>query len=96
MTSSRPDAALRAVVHGRVQGVGFRAFVQRRALELGLKGFARNLSDGVSVEVVAEGQRAALEALLAGLKIGPSAAHVESVDASWTAAGNGYSSFTTG
>jgi acylphosphatase len=95
MTSSRPDEALRAVVHGRVQGVGFRAFVQRRAQELGLKGFARNLSDGVSVEVVAEGQRAALEALLAGLKLGPSASNVQSVDAAWTAATGSYQGFVT-
>jgi acylphosphatase len=76
-----------------VQGVGFRAFAQRRALELGLKGLARNLSDGVSVEVVAEGQRAALEALLAALKLGPSGSHVERVDATWGEATGGYQGF---
>ena len=75
--------SLRALVRGRVQGVGFRVFVQRRARELGLKGFVRNLSDGVTVEVMAEGQRAALDALLSALHLGPPGAHVERVDVSW-------------
>jgi acylphosphatase len=87
--------ALRALVHGRVQGVGFRAFVQRRAAELGLKGYARNLSDGISVEVVAEGPRPALEALLASLRLGPPGAYVERVDSSWTTRPGAYSSFDT-
>lgn len=82
-------------MHGRVQGVGYRAFAQRKALELGLKGHARNLSDGVSVEVVAEGQRAALESLLAALKQGPSGGNVERVDATWLPASGGYQSFVT-
>jgi acylphosphatase len=96
MTSSQASEALHAFVHGRVQGVGFRAFVQRRAGELGLRGYARNLSDGVSIEVVAEGQRAALEALLAALKLGPSGANVEKVDAFWTGATGTYQGFGTG
>ena len=83
-------------MHGRVQGVGYRAFAQRKALELGLKGYARNLSDGASVEVVAEGQKAALESLLAALKQGPSGAYVERVDASWLPASGGYQGFGTG
>ena len=88
--------SLRAFVHGRVQGVGFRVFVARRAGELNLKGYARNLSDGVSVEVVAEGPRAALDALAAALRIGPSAAHVERVDASWGEASGAYTGFAAG
>jgi acylphosphatase len=87
------EARLRAVVRGRVQGVGFRAFATRRARELGLKGFARNLADGRGVEVVAEGRRPALEALLAALRLGPSSAHVEAVDASWDEAVGAYSGF---
>lgn len=55
---------LQAWVHGRVQGVGFRWWTRARALELGLVGFARNLADG-RVEVIAEGDRRACEALLA-------------------------------
>jgi acylphosphatase len=95
MTSSQAESALRAFVRGRVQGVGFRAYVQRRAGELGLKGFARNLSDGATVEVVAEGERPALEALLAALRIGPSGASVERVDASWGEATGASSRFET-
>lgn len=55
---------------GRVQGVGFRWWVRARALELGLVGSATNLEDG-RVQVVAEGQRTACEALLELLPAGP-------------------------
>jgi acylphosphatase len=57
---------LTAWVRGRVQGVGFRWWVRSRALELGLTGSATNLDDG-RVLIVAEGGRAACEALLAWL-----------------------------
>jgi acylphosphatase len=80
--SSSVVQELRAVVHGRVQGVGFRYFVVERALSLGLRGYARNESDG-SVEVLAQGTRPALENLLALLWRGPSAAHVSQVDVDW-------------
>jgi acylphosphatase len=73
-----------ALVRGLVQGVNFRWFTQRRAIELGLRGLVRNLPDG-SVEVVAEGEREALETLLDTLRLGPSAAIIESVDAQWSA-----------
>jgi len=52
MTDQNNAMALRALVHGRVQGVGFRAFVIYKARALRLSGFARNLSDGRTVEVV--------------------------------------------
>jgi acylphosphatase len=58
---------LSAWERGRVQGVGMRWWIRSRALELGLSGWARNLSDG-RVEVVAEGPRAACESLLALLE----------------------------
>jgi acylphosphatase len=74
---------LRAVVHGRVQGVGFRWFVARRAEERGLGGAVRNLPDG-SVEVIAEGAREDLEALLGELRSGPPRARVERVDELWS------------
>lgn len=61
------DVRLTAWVHGHVQGVGFRWWTRSRALELGLAGSASNLPDG-RVEVVAEGPRAACEALLAQLR----------------------------
>lgn len=75
-------ACLEATVHGRVQGVGFRAFVRRRAVELGLSGSVANRPDG-SVRVVATGSRAALERLLGRLREGPSAARIESVESLW-------------
>jgi len=73
---------LRAVVRGRVQGVGFRYFTQREAAALGLCGYVRNARDG-SVEIVAEGDPRRLEALLALLHQGPRSAHVETVLKEW-------------
>ncbi len=76
-------ARLHVHVSGLVQGVNFRWFTQRRANDLGVRGWVRNLPDG-SVEVVAEGERPALEALLQTVREGPSAAVVESVDVQWS------------
>ncbi|MBK9082812.1 MAG: acylphosphatase [Rhizobiales bacterium] len=69
MTSVR----IRAV--GRVQGVGYRAFVEREALRLGLSGWARNCADG-TVEAVIAGEAAAVEAMLAAMRRGPTHARV--------------------
>jgi acylphosphatase len=77
--------SMTALVHGRVQGVGFRYFVLHEARALGLTGFARNLADG-SVEVYAEGARAALEDLRELLERGPGAARVKRVDVRFGAA----------
>jgi acylphosphatase len=66
------------VVQGRVQGVGYRYFALRHAEELGLAGYARNQPDG-SVEVIAEGEAAALAKLEERLQEGPSFAHVSGV-----------------
>src|SRR5947209_1207023 len=71
----------RFLVHGRVQGVGFRWWVWRQATRLGLRGLARNLRDG-SVEVVAEGSDGALMDLEGLLAQGPPAAQVERVEKS--------------
>lgn len=76
---SGPTAACRCIVSGRVQGVFFRASTARQARELGLVGHALNLDDG-TVEVLAVGPRAQVEALCAWLEIGPPAARVERVD----------------
>jgi len=65
----------RYLVTGRVQGVGYRRFVEREAGGLGLGGFARNLPDG-RVEVVAQGDAAALAALEERLRRGPPLARV--------------------
>jgi acylphosphatase len=70
---------IHVVVRGRVQGVGFRWFVQQAASSLDLAGWVRNGSDG-SVEVEAEGSVTELGKLRAILGDGPSGARVESVD----------------
>lgn len=76
---------MHAVVHGDVQGVGFRDFVWRRAERLGLTGWVRNRPDGC-VECVAEGERARLDDFLEELRRGPALAEVEAVDADWESA----------
>ena len=66
------------VVRGRVQGVGFRWFVEREAQTLGIAGWVRNKMDG-SVEVLAQGTHEQLSALRAKLHQGPRAARVDDV-----------------
>ena len=73
---------LDAIVRGRVQGVGFRYFIIRRAMDLDLTGWVANEPDG-SVRCVAEGPRAALEALLDSLNDGPAGALVDRVSSHW-------------
>jgi acylphosphatase len=93
------DAAqrLEATIYGRVQGVGFRAFVQNNARGLGLTGYARNkYSPQRHVEVVAEGPRPALERLLRHLEQGPSLAYVERVDVKWRPATGEFTRFRVG
>ena len=78
--SDQPEVgALHVIVHGVVQGVGFRYFVLRRAQPLGLTGWVRNLPDG-TVEIRAEGPVSKLQELLAALPYGPYGAHVDRVE----------------
>ena len=76
---------LTAFVRGRVQGVGFRWWTRARALELGLTGSATNLDDG-RVQVVAEGEEVAVQALLALLRGGTAPGRVEFVAEQWGSA----------
>jgi len=87
-----PLARLDATVRGRVQGVGFRVYVARRAAALGLRGWVANRPDR-SLQCVAEGTRPNLEALLAVLELGPPGAEVESVSRAWSAAIGGFERF---
>ena len=73
-------SAKRYFVHGRVQGVGFRYFVERAAAELSLIGYTRNLDDG-RVEVYAVGPPAKLADLNQQLWKGPRFADVRGVEA---------------
>ena len=70
--------AARFLVSGKVQGVFFRASTRERAQDLGLSGRATNLPDG-RVEVIADGDPVALDALEAWLRHGPPAARVDAV-----------------
>lgn len=75
-------SAFRAVVGGRVQGVGFRFFVVRVARKLGLTGSVRNLPDG-RVEVHAAGDRAELARLEQALRNGPALGRVDRIELDW-------------
>ena len=87
------DVRVRALVTGRVQGVFFREFTRSHAVRLGIAGLVRNLVDGMSVEVVAEGPRPRLEELLSRLREGPPGALVQRVEVSWEPARSDLRSF---
>ncbi len=85
-------ASVQVIVYGYVQGVFFRAFASRRAVELGLTGYVRNLPEG-TVEVNAEGERKQLDQLIGYLKVGPPSAKVEKVVTKWSEYTGSYSGF---
>jgi len=88
----KPIETKRYLVRGRVQGVGFRWFVEREAHTLGIAGWVRNNRDG-SVEVLAQGTRDQLSGLHSRLREGPRAARVDAVEVSDATAVSGLSSF---
>jgi acylphosphatase len=69
----------RVVIQGHVQGVFFRETMRRRALSAGVTGWVRNVANG-SVEAVFEGEREAVDQLVAFAREGPRGAHVDWVD----------------
>lgn len=77
-----PRIRVRVRVTGLVQGVFYRQSTAMEASRLGLSGAVRNVSDG-SVEVVAEGVRSAVEALVEWCRRGPPAARVEELTVAW-------------
>ena len=83
---------LHALVRGNVQGVGFRYFIQRKARQLGLRGWVRNNDDG-TVELVAEGARPDLEQLMMAAEEGPRTARVQRVEVRWSKATGGLDAF---
>jgi acylphosphatase len=91
-SAEKTTEARRFVVRGRVQGVGFRWFVEREAHILGIAGWVRNNADG-SVEVFAQGTREQLSGLRTRLREGPRAARVDGVDESETKPSAGVSTF---
>ena len=87
-------ALVQVIVHGFVQGVFFRDFTSRRATQLGLTGYVRNLPDGEVVEVQAEGEREKLKKLISDLKVGPPRAGVKKVETNWSIYTGRYSRFS--
>lgn len=83
---------LYVLITGKVQGVGFRNFTQLNARQLGVKGYAKNLPNG-KVEVVAEGDKAQLDALIALLENGPRYARVDSLEVDERSFTGGYETF---
>jgi acylphosphatase len=73
---SRGERVVRVRIEGRVQGVGFRAFVAREAVALGLDGWVRNRRDG-GVEAVIAGPDGSVDELLRRCRIGPNGARVD-------------------
>ena len=78
-------------IEGRVQGVGFRAYMQYKARELGVTGWVRNRADG-TVEAVVQGAAEAVEAMLACSRRGPRSAFVSNVEV--TEGGGEFNDFT--
>ncbi|MCX6001696.1 MAG: acylphosphatase [Chloroflexi bacterium] len=85
-------AHIKALVHGKVQGVYYRAFASRAAKSLFLKGYVRNVNNG-DVELEAEGPKEMLEELQRRLKAGPDGAIVEKIDVTWSEGTGKYSAF---
>ncbi len=71
--------AVHVIVRGRVQGVGFRAFVEHAALSRGIEGWVRNRRDG-TLEAVFAGDPASVEAILAACKTGPRGSRVDHIE----------------
>lgn len=69
---------LHIIFAGKVQGVGFRKFVKKKADEFGVKGFVKNLSDG-TVEVLAEGDEKILKSFFDAIEKGPPSAEVNDI-----------------
>jgi acylphosphatase len=92
LAASSSTGRLEALVHGRVQGVGFRVYVTRTARNLGLTGWVAN-EPSARLRCVAEGPPEDLRTLLGALRSGPPGAHVARVDESWPPATGEFTRF---
>jgi acylphosphatase len=92
MSMAGVRSAAEILVEGRVQGVGYRMYVQRKAAQLGLRGYVMNLKDG-RVRVRVEGSRELIEELARDLEKGPPLARVESVSITWRPPTGRFTSF---
>jgi acylphosphatase len=87
------QAAIRAVVTGLVQGVGYRFYAVDHGRRLNLTGFVKNLPDG-NVEAYAEGEKGLLEEFIKLLRTGPVAADVSGISFEWANPSGHYKSFS--
>lgn len=85
MDDAERKVAVHATVHGLVQGVGYRYFIQEHAERLGLTGWVRNVPTGRTVELVAEGEHGAVQELLQLAEQGPPGSRTERVETEWIA-----------
>lgn len=92
MNEQSEHEAVHIIVHGNVQGVGFRYFTQRNATRLGIVGWVKNRYDG-TVEIRAEGPKSALQQLINRVHEGPSHAHVTKADVDWKSPTGKFSQF---
>jgi acylphosphatase len=77
--SDEPHIIRHVIVRGKVQGVGYRAFVEHHALMRGLSGWVRNRRDG-SVEALFEGPVKSVQGMIEVCRIGPLSGHVDTLD----------------
>lgn len=84
---------LYAIIKGKVQGVGYRAYVEGAANELKLSGYARNMPDR-TVEVVAQGDQQVLKEFVEYLNEGSLLANVETVEVEWRSVKREYDDFS--
>ena len=92
MNTQQDLKKIHSLVHGRVQGVGFRYFVQQVAATHNILGWVRNLRSG-SVEIEAEGTDENLNAFLKLVARGPSGSHVDKLETKWLPATNLFDKF---
>lgn len=86
------ETGARIVVHGIVQGVGYRYFCYQEAETIGLKGKAENRADG-TVYLEVEGNRHLIEQFIVRLRVGPLSSRVSSVTVNWIKQSGNYTSF---
>ena len=81
-SASPTSASAEMIVHGYVQGVGYRYFTFRKAIELNLTGWVKNNPDG-TVSIYAEGDKGLIDSFIDELKIGPRASSVTDIKISY-------------
>ncbi|MFC1693448.1 acylphosphatase [Candidatus Latescibacterota bacterium] len=87
-----PDKAVHMIVHGRVQGVGFRFFVRDQAAPHGIKGWVKNLPNG-TVEIFAGGEKENLDNFIKVVNKGPFLGYVSELTLEWVEPTDSYTDF---